>query len=117
MKTEEQIKKAAKNRAYRELNKETLRLKRIIKEENEEVKLNIKNTNKDWYLRNKLYCREEIKEWMPFIREVVAFYSAKKKIIVLSGAAAHIVNFMRKNSAVIKHCEKWERSRNVKASI
>jgi len=35
MKTEEQIKKAAKNRAYRELNKETLRLKRIIKEENE----------------------------------------------------------------------------------
>lgn len=169
MKTEEQIKKAAKNRAYRELNKETLRLKRIIKEENEEVKLNIKNTNKDWYLRNKekeereedanvlmttkavarligvkenmvrkiiltdsykmpkakmtlvdgskLYCREEIKEWMPFIREVVAFYSAKKKIIVLTGAAAHIVNFMRKNSAVMKHCEKWERSRNVKAGI
>ena len=167
MKTEEQIKKAAKNRAYRELNKETLRLKRIIKEENEEVKLNIKNTSKDWYLRNKekeeedasvlmttkavarligvkenmvhkimltdsykmpkhkmtlvdgskLYCREEIKEWMPFIREVVAFYSAKKKIIVLSGAAAHIVNFMRKNSAVMKHCEKWERARNVKAHI
>ena len=54
---------------------------------------------------------------MPFIREVVAFYSAKKKIIVLSGASAHIVNFMRKNSAVMKHCEKWERSRNVKARI
>ena len=170
MKTEEQqLKKAAQNRSYRELNKETLRLKRIIKEKNEEVKLSIKNTNRDWYLRkkekeereeaasllmtpkaiarligvkenmmrkiiltdsykmpkakmtlvdgSKLYCREEINEWIPFIREAVVFYSAKKKIIVLTGAAAHIVNFMRENAAVMKHCEKWARSRNAKANI
>jgi hypothetical protein len=155
MKTEEQIKKALRNREYREKNKEILRLKRVAKFEANEEKH--RSEKLAWYYKNKekqlqeeesspmmtlksvarligvrenvaqkisktesykmpkpkmarcdgsdLYCRMEIEEWMPFIREVVAFYSTKRKLIKLTGAAVHIVNFMQNNKAVISHCE------------
>ena len=160
MKTEEQIKKALRNREYREKNKEALRLKRVAKFEANEEKH--RSEKLAWYYKNKekqlqeeesspmmtlksvarligvrenvaknisktesykmpkpkmamcdgsnLYCRIEIEEWMPFIREVVAFYSTKRKLIKLTGAAVHIVNFMQNNKAVISHCEE-ERTR------
>jgi hypothetical protein len=42
----------------------------------------------------------------------VAFYSPKKKPIKLTGAAVHIVNFMRNNAEIIKYCDEIRRNKS-----
>jgi len=155
IKTEEQIKKALRNKEYRERNIEELKVKRIARRKANDTAE--KAARRNWYHKNKkkqelledgsylitlkqigrmigvketiatkisqtelykmpkakmarcdgtsLYCRDEIEEWLPYVREVVAFYSPKKKPIVLKGAAVHIVNFMRNNAKVVAYCD------------
>lgn len=59
-----------------------------------------------------VYNKKEIDDWLPYIVDLLAFdpYSSKKARITLSGDAVHIVNFMRKNKKITKHCDK-ERTR------
>ena len=158
-KTEAQIKKAIRNREYREKNKVDLEAKRIAKRLANDTEE--KASRREWYHKNKkkqelledgsylitlkqvgrmigvkenmatkisltesykmpkpkmarcdgtsLYCRDEVEEWLPYVREVVAFYSPKKKPIKLTGAAVHIVNFMRNNAEIIKYCDEIRR--------
>jgi len=158
-KTEAQIKKAIKNKEYREKNKEALDAKRKANRAANDTAE--RAYRREWYHKNKqkqemledgsylvttkqiarmigvketmmetikqteayqmpkskmarcdgtfLYCRDEIEEWLPFVREVVAFQSPKKKPIVLKGAAVHIVNFVRNNAEVIKYCDEIRR--------
>ena len=161
-KTEEQIKKALRNKEYRERNREELKVKRIARcKANDTAE---KAARREWYHNNKkkqetledgsylitlkqigrmigvkenvatkisqtesykmpkakmarcdgtsLYCRDEIEEWLPYVREVVAFYSPKKKPIKLTGAAVHIVNFMRNNAEIIKYCDEIRRKKS-----
>lgn len=56
---------------------------------------------------SKLYNKKEIDDWLPYIVDLLAFdpSSHKKARITLSGDAVHIVNFMRKNKKIIKHCD------------
>ena len=55
-----------------------------------------------------LFNRKEIMEWLPYIRETCAFMK-KGKTIVLSGMAAQIVEFMRKNKEIELYCDELRR--------
>ena len=163
-KTEDQIKKALRNKEYREKNKEELKIKRVARRKANDTAE--KAARRDWYHKNKkkqeeeiledgsylitlkqigrmigvkedlatkisktesykmpkpkmarcdgtsLYCRDEIEEWLPYVREVVAFHSPRKKPIKLTGAAVHIVNFMRNNVEIIKYCDEIRRKKS-----
>lgn len=162
-KTEDQIKKALRNKEYREKNKEELKIKRVARRKANDTAE--KAARREWYHKNKkkqeeeiledgsylitlkqigrmigvkedlatkisktesykmpkakmarcdgtsLYCRDEIEEWLPYVREVVAFHSPRKKPIKLTGAAVQIVNFMRNNVEIIKYCDEIRRKK------
>lgn len=55
-----------------------------------------------------LFNRAEIMEWLPYARETCAFMK-KGKTIVLSGMAAQIVEFMRKNKEIELYCNELRR--------
>ena len=55
-----------------------------------------------------LFNRAEIMEWMPYVREACAFIPKGKKIKI-TGMAAQIVQFMRKNKKVIAYCDEIRR--------
>ena len=55
-----------------------------------------------------LYNRDEIMEWLPYARESCAFMK-KPKPIKLTGMAAQIVEFMRKNKEIELYCNELRR--------
>lgn len=55
-----------------------------------------------------LFNRAEVMEWMPYAREVSAFIK-KTKPIKLTGMAAQIVEFMRKNKEIELYCNEQRR--------
>jgi predicted DNA-binding transcriptional regulator AlpA len=55
-----------------------------------------------------LFNRDEIMEWLPYARESCAFMK-KPKPIKLTGMAAQIVEFMRKNKEIELYCNELRR--------
>jgi hypothetical protein len=50
------------------------------------------------------YNVKEINTWLPWIRELAAF-EIKPSKLTISGSAVYLVEFMKKNKAIIKHCD------------
>ena len=57
-----------------------------------------------------LYNRDEIMQWLPYARESCAFMK-KPKTIKLTGMAAQIVEFMRKNKEIELYCNESRRKK------
>ena len=57
-----------------------------------------------------LFNRAEVMEWLPYARESCAFMK-KPKTIKLTGMAAQIVEFMRKNKEIELYCNESRRKK------